>query len=178
MPLISEREKRKAEAFTNSLNSILELVETLSNVIGEGNYLAIANHLKILNDNKGVDEIIQNIQRTIHTQIREIRSNETVEWIDKRSRMELLANELTAKARKAKNEDYARCVRCDRRVLKEYLSTHQSSSICHTIYTTKHLTCKVAKTEVNKYHDAIDILRLWCVKTGRYSKFVGKKPTE
>lgn len=178
MPFISEHEKRKAEAFTNSLNSILELVENLVGVIGEGNYLAIANHLKILHDNKSRTEIIQTIRENIHTQVERVRTNETREWLEKRSKMEIIAGRLTEEARRSKMKDLKRCVKCDRMVMKNYMKTHQKSSVCSDIYNTKNLTCKMAKTQVNKYHDAIACIRSWCLQTGRYNKFVGCKPMD
>jgi len=174
MPYISEYEKKKAEAFTDSLNSILELVETLSSVIGEGNYLTIANHLKILNDNKGVNEVIATIQQTITSQITQFRSNPIVFTQQRRTQMELMASKLQSDTDKTR----VRCVRCDRRVTQEYLPFHQESQICQDVYRTKYLTCRVAKTEVFRYHDAISLIKLWCSKTGRYKKFVGKKPLE
>jgi len=171
MPIyISQHEKNKAEAFTESLNSILELVEALVGIIGEGNYLAIANHLKILNDNKSTMEIIEHIHHHVRSTVREFRTNQTVETMFRRTQMELMnANQII------NGERTVRCVKCDRTVSKDYLRTHQHSIVCREIYNTKKLTCKVAKTEVNKYHDAIAIIKSWCIKTGRYNKFVGSK---
>jgi len=175
---ISKYEKEKAEAFTNSLNSILELVETLVGVIGEGNYLEIANHLKILHDNKSENEVRQIIQETIITQVQRVRTNETYVRIEKRSKMEIIADRLTEEARRAKLKKSVRCEKCDRMVLKNYLPTHEKSIICSAIHNTKKLTCKLSNTKVNKYHDAIAYVKSWSLKTGRYNKFVEQKPIE
>ena len=47
---ISPEEKKKSQEFINALNSLLEMVDDISQYIPEGKYLEMMNQLKLVND--------------------------------------------------------------------------------------------------------------------------------
>lgn len=112
----------------NSLNKILEIVDELSNAIPEGKYLEICDNLKILNDNKTIEEIIIEFQQ-----------NPIVRQHRNRTTMAQIAQNVTESIRKP------RCPYCDTEV--RHLSSHQKRMKCKNIRKTKKLSAFSGKIQ-------------------------------
>ena len=74
MPTITEEHKANAIEFTKSLNDLLDFVESVMPHIQENEYLKACNNLKILNDLRDNNGIIQYVE-VMRQNIRTIKKN-------------------------------------------------------------------------------------------------------
>lgn len=127
-------EKRDFNAKTIALMTKLD---EISGLIGDGNYLEMANLLKVLHD-------IDNLQEQV-TQTSEYRRMVT--------RMTNPRKESKSKAEKMDSDEYEFCKGCDNWLAKSYMRTHKNTLICGRVTTTKSIThiTKRKNTQVHKY---------------------------
>jgi hypothetical protein len=128
---ISIQEQEKSNRFMSAINKVLEIIDELTNVIPEGKYLEICNNLKVLNDNKGIIEIIQEL-------------HDDPVFRQHRARADMVLIRPTPI--KKKNI----CVYCDTEVLN--ISNHQTRNKCKMIRKTKRLSALSGKEVTNNIH--------------------------
>tara|TARA_R110000803_G_C11754285_1_gene292955 strand:+ start:40 stop:516 length:477 start_codon:yes stop_codon:yes gene_type:complete len=143
---ISTYEQEKSKIFMESLNKILEIIEELCNVVPEGKYLEICNNLKILNDNKGIKEIIIEFQ-----------NNHIVRQHRQRTTMCLLGE-------RPKNRILPRCPDCDTQVGN--IALHKKTMKCKLIKKTKKLSAFSGKLDTKNIYNMVEVLK--CIGYNTY----------
>tara|TARA_R110002096_G_scaffold46782_1_gene125231 strand:+ start:122 stop:610 length:489 start_codon:yes stop_codon:yes gene_type:complete len=136
---ISTYEQDKSKIFMSSLNKILEIIEELSAVVPEGKYLEICDNLKILNDNKGIKEIIIEFQ-----------NNPVVRQHRQRTNMSLLVE-------RPKNRILPRCPDCDTQVSN--IALHKKTMKCKLIKKTKKLSAYSGKLETANIYNMVEVFK-------------------
>lgn len=114
-------EKRDFDAKTIALMTKLD---EISNLIGDGNYLEMANILKELHDIKTLQE--QVVQTPEYRRIVERTRNPR--------------KESKTKAEKMESDDYEFCKGCDNWLAKSYMKHHKTTMLCGRVSTTKSIT--------------------------------------
>ena len=114
-----------------ALNKVLEIIDELTDVIPEGKYLDICNNLKMVNDNKGIVEMVQELQ-----------NNPVVRHHRTRTSMALI------RPTPIRNKNICPC--CDTEVRD--VSSHQRRDKCKLIRKTKRLSALSGKEETNNIH--------------------------
>ncbi len=142
---ISTTEQEKSIIFMNSLNKILEIIDDLSAVVPEGKYLEICDNLKILNDNKGIKEIIIEFQ-----------NNPIVRQHRNRSNMTVLGE-------RPKKQIKPRCPDCDTAVLN--IALHKKTMKCKLIKKTKKLSAFSGKLETKNIYNLAEVLKCFNLNT-------------
>ena len=136
---ISTSEQNKSKIFMSSLNKILEIVEELSAVVPEGKYLEICDNLKLLNDNKGIKEIIIELQ-----------NNQIVRQHRQRTTMTLICE-------RPRNRILPRCPDCDTQVIN--IALHKKTMKCKLIKKTKRLSAFSGKLETKNIYNMVEVLK-------------------
>lgn len=152
MPITQEN-KTESQNFMDALNNMLEIIDAISPLISDNNYLELCNNLKKLNDNKSRGEIIQYIEVVRET----IENNPVVRHHRARTKMKTKTKtEMLSDAEKIKR-GWKICPNCDRLVLN--ISNHQYTDVCKRTAETKKLShnCNVLQTD--KYAIIIHKLR-------------------
>ena len=114
-------EKRDFDAKTIALMTKLD---EISEMIGDGNYLEMANILKELHDIKTLQEQV----------------TRTPEYRRIVERTRNPRKESKTKAEKMDSDDYEFCKGCDNWLAKSYMSTHRNTLLCGRVATTKSVT--------------------------------------
>jgi hypothetical protein len=114
-------EKRDFDAKTIALMTKLD---EISGMIGDGNYLEMANILKELHDIKTLQEQVV----------------QTPEYRRIVARTRNPRKESKTKAEKMDSDDYDFCRGCDNWLAKTYMSTHRNTMLCGRVSTTKSVT--------------------------------------
>ena len=127
-------EKRDFDAKTVALMTKLD---EISEMIGDGNYLEMANLMKELHD-----------IRTLQAEVAQ-----TPEYRRIVTRMTNPRKESKTKAEKMESNEYEFCEGCDNWLAKSYMRTHKNTLICGRVTTTKSIThvTKRKNTQTHKY---------------------------
>ena len=155
---ISQENKTESENFMDALNNMLEIIDAISPLISDNNYLQLCNNLKKLNDNKTRGEVIQYIEVVRET----VENNPVVRQHRARSRMKVKTQtEMLSDAEKIKR-GWKICPNCDRLVLN--ISNHQYSDVCKRTAETKKLSHRCNLLQTDKYTIIIHKLRAVFIK--------------
>ena len=158
---ITEANKKQSVEFMEALNSMLEIIDNIAPLIGDGNYLQLCNNLKKLNENNTKESVIQYIEV-----VRErVRNNVIVRNQERRANMKVKDNRILTDAEKLKN-GWCICNRCDRLVLN--LREHNFTDVC--IRT--HLTKKVSSSS---YPEVENFIRIIHILRAIFLKYQGNK---
>ena len=137
---IGTQSKKESVEFMNTLNDMLEIIDGVSLLISDNNYLQLCNGLKKLHDFQNKEDVVRYIEI-----VRErVRANPTVLSQAARAKMKTKsALENKSDAEKIKSGRYQVCPKCDRLVVKKSgLSSHQYTDVCKRTYETKKVTHK------------------------------------
>jgi hypothetical protein len=158
---ITEANKKESVEFMEALTAMLEIIDNIAPLIGDGNYLQLCNNLKKLNENNTKETVIQYIEV-----VRErVRNNVIVRNQERRANMKVKDNRILTDAEKLKN-GWCICNRCDRLVLN--LREHNFTDVC--IRT--HLTKKVSSSS---YPDVENFIRIIHILRAIFLKYQGYK---
>jgi len=152
---ISQIAKTESEDFITALNKILEIVDSLSTVIGDNNYLEIANNLKILFNNKPATKEV--LIQYIEVARSRVANNPVVATHDARVRMKVKTKtEMLTDAQKLKS-GYKICPKCDR--LVRHISNHQFTDVCKRTNESKKVSQKTKLITTDNYMNTIHLIR-------------------
>jgi len=150
---ITEANKKESVDFINALNNILEIVDNLSQTIGDNNYLEISNNLKILYENRGKEELI----RYIEVARERVVNNPIVSSHTARIKMKVKSKtEMLTDAQKLK-KGWKVCPKCDR--LIRNMSEHNFTDVCKRTNESKKITLKCNSVITDNYMNSIHRLR-------------------
>jgi len=136
---ITAESKKISDDFINIINKAFEIIDEVSDKIGDGNYLELANHFKALHDFK--NKMTTNIIYAEH---------------ERRTRMVLRPNQRKKTlAEKMKDKKYMKCKRCDTVITKKEYPYHRQRDKCKRIHLTKMLTLS---TKLRVLSDGLVIL--------------------
>jgi hypothetical protein len=122
--------------FDTKTIALMEKLDEISGMIGDGNYVEMANILKELHNIKTLKE--QVIQ--------------TPEYRRIVSRTVNPRKESKTKAEKMESDDYVFCKGCDNWLAKSYIKNHKTTLLCGRVTTTKNIThvTKKKNTHIHK----------------------------
>ena len=122
---ITAENKKISDDFINIITKAFEIIDEVSDKIGDGNYLELANHFKTLHEFKNkMEGNIVYIEHERRTRMR-LRPNQ---------RRQTLAEKLKDKKK------YMKCFKCDTVITKKEYSYHIVREKCKRIYCSKMLT--------------------------------------
>jgi hypothetical protein len=158
MPVITAEIKENAISFTNSLNDLLDFVESVLPYIKENEYLNACNNLKVLNDLREHKNIIRYVEV-----IREnIRNTNVFREQDKRTRMKVKSKDVIFNDAYKLTHGWACCPKCDR-IVKD-ISSHQYTDVCIRTYDSKKISSSGRKYKTSDVMILIHKLRSWYKK--------------
>jgi len=158
MPVINAEIKENAISFTNSLNDLLDFVESVLPYIKENEYLNACNNLKVLNDLREHKNIIRYVEV-----IREnIRNTNVFREQDKRTRMKIKPNAVIFNDAYKLTHGWSCCPKCDRIVMN--INTHQYTDVCIRTYDSKKISSSGRKYKTSDVMTLIHKLRSWYKK--------------
>lgn len=161
---ITEANKKESVEFMEALNSMLEIIDNIAPLIGDGNYLQLCNNLKKLNENNTKETVIQYIEV-----VRErVRNNVIVRNQERRANMKVKDNRILTDAEKLKN-GWNICNRCNRLVLN--LREHSFTDVCIRTNLTKNVSSSTF-TDVENFIRIIHILRAIFLKYQGYKYYM------
>ena len=147
----------ESKGFIDTLTSMMEIIEKVSDKIPEGDYLELMNSLKDVYGYKGNGGVTQVVHHVIY-------QNPVVQHHERRTRM------IVNKERVTKDEAYllkkglsVTCELCDCVVSKRGLKEHQHTKKCWKIHQTKKLTKTTQRVTTD--NEAAFITRLDSVRT-------------
>ena len=158
MPTITAENKNKAVSFTNSLNDLLDFVESVVPYIKENEYLTACNNLKVLNELREHNTIIKYVEV-----IREnIRNTTIAKEQFKRTRMTVKSDDVIFSDAHKLTHGWSCCPKCDR-IVKD-ISNHQYTDVCIRTYDSKKISSSGRKQTTNDVMIIIHKLRSWYKK--------------
>ena len=127
--------------FDEKTIALMTKLDEISGMIGDGNYLEMANILKELHDIKTLKEQVA----------------QTPEYRRIIARITNPRKDSMTKAEKMESDDYIFCKGCDNWLAKSYIKQHLESLICGRVNTTKSIThnTKRKNTKAHKYGQII-----------------------
>ena len=147
----------ESKGFIDTLTSMMEIIEKVSDKIPEGDYLELMNSLKDVYGYKGNGGVTQVVHHVIY-------QNPVVQHHERRTRM------VVNKERVTKDEAYllkkglsVTCELCDSVVSKRGIKEHQHTKKCWKIHQTKKLTKTTQRVTTD--NEAAFITRLDSVRT-------------
>lgn len=142
---ISPEEKKKSQEFINALNSLLEMVDDISQYIPEGKYLEMMNQLKVVNDEaeNPIVNIIEVLNNTAVVQEQRRRANMNIRVLKKEQKKSI-------------------CPLCDTPVI--HIRLHQRNNKCKLIRRTKVLSAYSGKIETNNMEKMINGVEVFSEK--------------
>ena len=147
----------ESKGFIDTLTSMMEIIEKVSDKIPEGDYLELMNSLKDAYGYKGNGGVTQVVHHVIY-------QNPVVQHHERRTRM------VVNKERVTKDEAYllkkglsVTCELCDSVVSKRGIKEHQHTKKCWKIHQTKKLTKTTQRVTTD--NEAAFITRLDSVRT-------------
>jgi hypothetical protein len=158
MPTITAENKNNAISFTNSLNDLLDFVESVLPYIKENEYLKACNNLKVLNDMRGHNNIIQYVE-VIRQNIRN--TNVFQEQV-RRTKMKVKSNAVIFNDAYKLTHGWSCCPKCDRIVMD--ISSHQYTDVCIRTYDSKKISSSGRKYTTSDIMILIHKLRSWYKK--------------
>jgi hypothetical protein len=159
MPTITAVNKDNAISFTNSLNELLDFVESVLPYIKENEYLTACNNLKVLNDLKDHNN---NIVRYVEIIRENIRNSNVFQEQEKRTRMKVKSNAVIFNDAHKLTHGWSCCPKCDRIV--RHISSHQYSDVCIRTYDSKRISASGRKYDTSDIMVLIHKLRSWYKK--------------
>lgn len=130
----SEEQKKTSVEFMSVLNNMLDMIEEISDVIKDNQYLNLMNQLRDLHQFK------EKLESTVVYQIHHRRALSTV----RNTPPQMTRDE------KLKDPDYRLCDRCDEIVHKTSFSRHRQSKRCLTILQKKQLSVSSRSTVLDQ----------------------------
>tara|TARA_R110002124_G_scaffold155159_1_gene322298 strand:- start:4 stop:498 length:495 start_codon:yes stop_codon:yes gene_type:complete len=158
MPTITTENKNNAISFTNSLNDLLDFVESVIPHIKENEYLKACNNLKVLNDLREHNTII----RYIEVIRQNIRNTNVFQEQDRRTRMKVKPAAVIFNDAHKLTHGWFCCSKCDR-IVKD-ISNHQYSDVCIRTYDSKKVSSSTRKQTTTDIMILIHKLRSWYKK--------------
>ena len=158
MPTITAENKNNAISFTNSLNDLLDFVESVLPYIKENEYLKACNNLKVLNDMRGHNNIIQYVE-VIRQNIRN--TNVFQEQV-RRTKMKVKSTAVIFNDAYKLTHGWSCCPKCDR-IVMDVLS-HQYTDVCIRTYDSKKISSSGRKYTTSDIMILIHKLRSWYKK--------------
>jgi hypothetical protein len=158
MPTITAENKKNAVEFTNSLNNLLDFVESVLPYIKENEYLTACNDLKVLNDLREHNTIIKYVEVIRQN----IRNTNVFREQDKRTRMKVKSNDVIFSDAYKLTHGWSCCPKCDRIVID--VSIHQYTDVCIRTYDSKKISSSGRKQTTNDVMIIIHKLRSWYKK--------------
>ena len=158
MPTITEEHKANAIEFTKSLNDLLDFVESVMPHIQENEYLKACNNLKILNDlrdNNGIIEYVEVMRQNI-------RNTNIVQEQLRRTKMKVKSNGVIFNDAYKLTHGWKCCPKCDR-IVKD-ISNHNYSDVCIRTYDSKKVSSTARKYNTSDVMIIIHKLRAWYKK--------------
>jgi hypothetical protein len=122
---ITAESKEISDTFIGIINKAFEIIDEVSDKIGDGNYLELANHFKALHEFKN-----------------KLSTNTIYVEHERRTHMTIRPNQrrLTLAEKMKKTKKYMKCRRCDTVITKKEKYAHMRREKCKRIYSTKMLT--------------------------------------
>jgi len=122
---ITAESKKISDDFINIINKAFEIIDEVSDKIGDGNYLELANHFKSLHEFK--NKLEGNIVYIEH---------------ERRTRMRLRPNQrrYTLAEKLKDKKKYMKCNKCDTVITRKEYHAHIGREKCKRIYCSKMLT--------------------------------------
>ena len=131
---IKAENKKISDDFINLITDMFGVIDEVSEKIGDGKYLELANQFKKLSEFK--EKMGTNIVYVEH---------------EKRTQMRVLKEKerrLTYAEKLAMPHKYYKCIKCDCVLTKKEKPTHEKTQICKRIYSSRMITL-ANKTKIN-----------------------------
>jgi len=154
MPTITAEHKDNAISFTNSLNDLLDFVESVLPYIKENEYLNACNNLKVLNDMRG-----QNVIQYVEVIRENIRNTNVFQEQVRRTRMKVKSKGVIFNDAYKLTHGWSCCPKCDRIVMD--ISSHQYTDVCIRTYDSKKISSSGRKYTTSDIMILIHKLRSW-----------------
>jgi hypothetical protein len=154
MPTITAEHKDNAISFTNSLNDLLDFVESVLPYIKENEYLNACNNLKVLNDMRG-----QNVIQYVEVIRQNIRNTNVFQEQVRRTRMKVKSKGVIFNDAYKLTHGWSCCPKCDRIVMD--ISNHQYTDVCIRTYDSKKISSSGRKYTTSDIMILIHKLRSW-----------------
>ena len=158
MPVITAENKNNAIEFTKTLTDLLDFVESVIPYIKENEYLKACNNLKVLNDMRGHNNIIQYVE-VIRQNIRN--TNVFQEQV-RRTKMKVKSTAVIFNDAYKLTHGWSCCPKCDR-IVMDVLS-HQYTDVCIRTYDSKKISSSGRKYTTSDIMILIHKLRSWYKK--------------
>ena len=157
MPTITAEHKDNAISFTNSLNDLLDFVESVLPYIKENEYLNACNNLKVLNDMRG-----QNVIQYVEVIRQNIRNTNVFQEQVRRTKMKVKSKGVILNDAYKLTHGWSCCPKCDRIVID--VSSHQYTDVCIRTYDSKKISSSGRKYTTSDIMILIHKLRSWYYK--------------
>ena len=158
MPNITAEHKDNAISFTKSLNDLLDFVESVLPYIKENEYLKACNNLKVLNDMRGHNNIIQYVEVIRQN----IRNTNVFQEQDRRTKMKVKSTAVIFNDAYKLTHGWTCCPKCDR-IIRD-IPSHQYTDVCIRTYDSKKISSSGRKYKTSDVMILIHKLRPWYYK--------------
>jgi len=169
---VSQDKHNKAVNFKKRLETIMEVMDEVIQLIPEGAYLRVADTLKELFDDR---DVVPQADRVvfIHRIRRNMRRDPVVhQEYQRASRPARKVRAVLTDKQKLDSGEWKMCCVCDRIVCTGYLEEHQQTDVCIRIQQSKKLCATTGEVENDKMAQAIINLRCAIMGAGRYRQHV------
>ena len=171
---ISQENKQLSTDFMTIISSLMETIDTLSQVIPEGKYLEIMNNLK---DLYGFKSNITNQEQFNQVLRVVVMGNPVIEREHRRSRMKVIeAKTLKTEAQKLSSGKYVRCPLCDCIISIPQLTEHKTTYKCKSFNKSKKITANVGREDTSEIHTLITKIQNALKNNGSRINPNGKSP--